>query len=149
MTLTVEVAMAGVRIPLARRRVVAIATQVLRAERVGDARISIVFVRNRAIASLNRVHLGHRGATDVICFALSGGGSRSFVAADIYIAPGVTRDNARRYGSGLREELARLVVHGVLHGVGWDHPDGAARTVSPMWRRQERLVGRVIGEGGR
>jgi two-component system sensor histidine kinase AtoS len=42
-------------------------------------------------------------------------------------------------------EIDRLdrVVHGVLHVVGFDHPDGRARDRSPMWRRQEQLVARL------
>jgi probable rRNA maturation factor len=38
----------------------------------------------------------------------------------------------------------RLVVHGTLHVLGHDHPTGASRTTSPMWRRQERILARVL-----
>ena len=44
----------------------------------------------------------------------------------------------------LREELVRLVVHGTLHVLGYDHPDGPGRTRSAMWRRQERYVRRLM-----
>jgi probable rRNA maturation factor len=43
-------------------------------------------------------------------------------------------------GIPLREELIRLVVHGTLHALGWDHPEGPGRTRSAMWRKQERYV---------
>ena len=46
---------------------------------------------------------------------------------------------------GVREELARLVVHGTLHVLGHDHPEDDSRLRSPMWRRQERLLRRVLG----
>jgi ssRNA-specific RNase YbeY (16S rRNA maturation enzyme) len=36
------------------------------------------------------------------------------------------------------------VVHGVLHVVGHDHPDGQERYASPMWRRQETLLGAAM-----
>ncbi|HXJ29862.1 MAG TPA: rRNA maturation RNAse YbeY [Gemmatimonadales bacterium] len=45
----------------------------------------------------------------------------------------------------LREELVRLAVHGTLHVLGYDHPDGPGRTRSAMWRRQERYVRRLMG----
>jgi len=62
---------------------------------------------------------------------------------DIYIAPAIARAHAKRHRVTEREEAVRLVVHGVLHVVGLDHPDGAGRIVSPMWRRQEQLVRRL------
>jgi probable rRNA maturation factor len=144
-SLAVDVAADGVRIPVARARVAELARAVLRAEKVRDAMVSIAFVRVRDVAALNRRHLGHRGPTDVISFALGGGGAAGPVVGDVYIAPEVARENARRHGVGVREELSRLVVHGMLHVVGYEHPDGGERVESPMWRRQERLVARLVG----
>ncbi len=43
----------------------------------------------------------------------------------------------------LDEELVRLAVHGNLHVLGYDHPEGPSRTRSAMWRRQERYVRRL------
>ena len=146
MSIAVHVSADGVRLPLARARVSAIARRVLASEGVGEAMVSITFLRTRAMAALNRRHLGHRGATDVISFGFSGSGRRGPVVADIYIAPEVARANAKRHAAGVREELARLVVHGVLHVLGYDHADDASRVASPMWRRQEQLVARVVDE---
>jgi probable rRNA maturation factor len=146
MSLAVHVAVDGGRIPLSRQRVAEIASAVLRAERVRDALLSITFLTDRAIAALNARHLGHRGPTDVIAFGFvpSGNGARG-VVGDIYIAPDEARRNARAHGVPVREELARLVVHGTLHVLGYDHPAGVERTASPMWRRQERLLARALG----
>jgi probable rRNA maturation factor len=116
---------------------------VLTAERVRAALISIAFVSARAIAKLNRDHLGADGPTDVIAFALQRTGRGAPLIGDIYIAPAIARVHAKRHRVTEREEAVRLVVHGVLHVVGLDHPDGAGRSVSPMWRRQEQLVRRL------
>ena len=140
MTRVVEVDDDGVRIPITRRRVAAIARAVLRAEAVDDARLSITFVGNRRIAALNRRHLRHRGPTDVISFRLAPETPRGPLIGDIYVAPDVARRNAAAHRSSLREELTRLVVHGVLHVLGFDHPHGRERIASRMWRRQEELV---------
>ena len=155
MSLIVDVSAVGVPVPIAMGRVRDIATAVLRAERVRDALVSIAFVSRRRIAGINARHLGHAGPTDVISFGLSrrpGVAARSAVVGDIYIAPDVARANAVRFGGGVRQELARLVVHGTLHVLGYDHPGGDERTASPMWRRQERLltsaaVRRALGGG--
>jgi rRNA maturation RNase YbeY len=141
--LAVAVAAQGTRAPVSGARVRALAQQVLRAERVTNALISIAFVTPLAMARLNRRHRGHRGPTDVIAFAFRRTGRRSPLVGDIYIAPAVARRNAEHHGVGVREEVARLVVHGLLHVAGHDHPAGATRTVSPMWRRQERLLRRL------
>ncbi|HEY2375379.1 MAG TPA: rRNA maturation RNase YbeY [Gemmatimonadaceae bacterium] len=136
----------GVRVPLARRQVASIARAVLRAEggRRPPSHVSISFVTSRRIAALNRRHLGHRGSTDVISFTLAPEVPGARLVGDIYIAPSVARRNAETNGVTLREELTRLVVHGVLHVLGHDHPEGRDRAASPMWRRQEQLVASVI-----
>jgi len=106
--------------------------------------LSITFVGRAAISELNRCYLGHRGPTDVIAFGLERSGKRGAVVGDIYICPQVARDNAKRQGVSSQEELLRLVVHGTLHALGYHHPEGAARAESSMWRRQERILARVI-----
>jgi probable rRNA maturation factor len=154
-SLIVDVATERVRAPISRARIREIAAAVLKAEHVRDALLSITLVSRQHIARLNRQHLGHTGATDVISFSLApsrDGAARQAVVGDIYIAPDVARENARRMGTGVRDEVARLVVHGTLHVLGHDHPDGDDRTTSPMWRRQERLlasVGRRTAAKGR
>jgi probable rRNA maturation factor len=137
-SLSVSVATEGVRIPLARSRVAEIARSTLRAERVRDAMLSIAFVSRAAISKLNKEYLGHTGPTDVISFAFG-----DPVVGDIYISPDVARSSARENAVGVREELIRLVIHGVLHVVGHDHPANE-RSSSPMWKRQEQLVKRAV-----
>ena len=129
---------------VSRARVREAAVAALTAERVGDAMLSITFVGRAAMSQLNRRYLGHHGATDVISFGLGRDGKRGVVIGDIYICPEIARSNAKRQGISSQEELLRLVVHGTLHTLGYDHPQGATRTESPMWRRQERIVARVV-----
>jgi len=143
-THVVQVATEQVRIPVARGRVERVVVSVLRAERVGEAEVSVTFVTNRRMAALNRRHLGHAGATDVISFGFAPVAEGAPVTGDIYIAPAVARRNALAHGAGIREELLRLVVHGTLHVLGHDHPTDDARTTSPMWLRQERLLLRTL-----
>jgi probable rRNA maturation factor len=140
----VQVATDAVRIPVSRARVERAAESVLRAERVRDAVVSITFVTDRAMARRNQRHLGHRGPTDVISFGFAPSGTGAPLTGDVYISPDVARRNAAAHGAGVREELLRLVVHGMLHVVGYDHPVDDARYASPMWRKQERLLEREL-----
>jgi rRNA maturation RNase YbeY len=143
MTIAIDVATDGIRLPLARTRISSVARAVLRAEDVRAARLSITFVSDERIAALNRRHLGHRGPTDVISFGLGGAAPEDPVVGDIYIAPDVARRNAAAHGVTIGEELTRLVIHGVLHVLGFDHPEGSGRMRSPMWLRQETLLSSV------
>jgi probable rRNA maturation factor len=135
-----DVTAEGVRVPVARARVARVAERVLRAEGVRHAMISVAFVTDREIAALNWRHLRHRGPTDVISFGFVPAEKGGPVVGDVYIAPAVARRNALAHGRGIREETLRLVVHGVLHVLGYDHPADESRYRSPMWRRQERLL---------
>ena len=146
-SLIVAVSAERVRSPVAAARLAAVARLVLRAQHVRAALVSVTLLSAAQIAKLNSRHLNRRGRTDVIAFAFTDGraGAVPLIVGDVYIAPAVARANARRLGVPLREEVVRLVVHGVLHVLGHDHPDGEARERSAMWRRQERLVRSALG----
>ena len=135
------------RLSLATDSVRDLAEFVLDRERVTSAMLSISFVSKRAMADLNRRHLGHRGGTDVITFALGRPVAAAPLVGDIYVSPDVVTEQARRLKVPVREELARVVVHGVLHALGHEHPEGDGREQSPMWKRQERWLAAARAEG--
>ncbi len=146
MSVSVYVSARDVRVGTSRARVELIARSVLTAERVRNAMLSITFLSAAAIARLNAKHVGHRGSTDVISFGFAPSRRGAPVVGDVYIAPGIARANALQRDVPVREELARLVVHGTLHVLGYEHPDGDARTRSPMWKRQERALARALAK---
>ncbi|MGH7652495.1 MAG: rRNA maturation RNase YbeY [Gemmatimonadaceae bacterium] len=144
MTLAIDVSSTVRRLMVSKARVREAATATLRSERVPSAMLSITFVGRATMAGLNRRYLGHHGATDVISFGLGRSGRRGPVVGDVYICPEIARDNARRQGVSAQEELLRLVVHGTLHVLGYEHPKNATPGNSRMWRKQERVLARVI-----
>jgi probable rRNA maturation factor len=144
MSLDVVVSGEGVRAPLGRAVIRDVACSALQAERVRNALVSITLLDRRAMARLNRTHLDHAGATDVISFGFHRATPRDPVVGDVYICPDVGRENARAHGTSSREEMARLVIHGVLHVLGYEHPVDDGREHSKMWKRQELLLRRII-----
>lgn len=129
--------MNGRRLPLPPGVVRRVVEAVLAGER-RRAFISVTFLGRDAMRRLNATHKGHDAPTDVITFALRDAGGR--VVGDVYVCPWVAEREARARRIPRRQELVRLIVHGTLHALGRDHPEGEARTRSPMWRRQERYV---------
>ena len=103
-----------------------------------DAAITVTFLGPRRMRDLNREFKGHDAPTDVLSFSLpQPDGS---LVGDVYLCRAVAAAQAAAHGVTLREELVRLVVLGTLHVLGHDHPEGADRERSAMWKRQERYV---------
>ena len=129
--------MSGRRLPLRPGAVRRVVEAVLAGER-RRAFISVTFLGRDAMRRLNARHQRHDEPTDVLTFALREPGGRA--VGDVYICAWMARREAQSRGIPVREELVRLLVHGTLHALGRAHPEGADRTRSAMWRRQERYV---------
>lgn len=107
--------------------------------------VSVTCLEAPEIARLNREYLGREGPTDVIAFRLDGDDE---LLGDVYLCPDVAERAALEAEEGVLEEVVRLVIHGVLHLLGHDHPEDEGRWDSPMYRLQERLVRDAVGPGG-
>ncbi len=130
--------MHGRRLPLPAPVVRRVVRAVLRGER-RRALVSVTFLGRDRMRRLNARYRGSDRPTDVLAFTLRPpGGPR---VGDVYVCAWAAARAARDHRIPIRQELIRLVVHGTLHALGRDHPEGAeARTRSAMWRRQERYV---------
>jgi len=125
-------------VPTVRRAV----TTILEDQNVTAATVTVTFLSPARMRTLNRRSFGRDRPTDVIAFPLA---HADELVGDVYICPAVARRSARRFEVSPREELVRLVVHGLLHVLGHEHPTGTARERSPMWTLQERYVTALIG----
>jgi len=143
-------------------RWVRLAQLVLRAERVDpDAELGLIFVDESTIADLNLRFLDTSGPTDVLAFPLDedltsagrdpddggrGPGSATepseppMVLGDVVVCPTVAQRQATTAGTPLDNELALLVVHGVLHLLDYDHAETA--DAERMQRRERELLAR-------
>ncbi len=103
-----------------------------------DAHLSVAFVGDAEISGLNQEYLQHAGPTDVIAFPLHAPAQPPL--GDIYVGVAQAARQAAELGVPLAEELLRLAIHGTLHVLGYDHPDGEERLHSEMYLRQEELL---------
>ena len=108
-----------------------------------EAAVTVTWIGAVAMRRLNAKHMKHDYPTDVLSFALPLPDGR--LAGDIYICPAEALKNAGSLGVRPREELIRLLVHGMLHVLGYDHPEARGRERSPMWRRQEKYMKKLLG----
>jgi probable rRNA maturation factor len=123
-------------LPIAGEPLVELAARTLESEGAADAELSVSLVEPEEMAALHQRYLGEAGPTDVLSFPQDGDappGERRLLG-DVVICPAV----AVRQGD-LSSELRLLVVHGILHLLGYDHEEEEDRR--RMWSRQEAYSG--------
>ena len=89
--------------------------------------LNYIFCSDAYLLEINRQFLGHDYETDIITFDNSEDyfqeTGRRGVSADIYISVDTVRVNGRAYGEGFAREMRRVIVHGLLHLIGYDDID--------------------------
>jgi probable rRNA maturation factor len=148
--------------PVDTARWVTLAESVLRDEGVrGETEVSLLFVDETTIAELNSRFLGKEGPTDVLAFPIdeepveggrspdSGGTGPGFspspedaptLLGDVVVCPAVAHRNAPEHAGTYDDELALLIVHGLLHLLGLDHDDSDEAEV--MEAKEQALLDR-------
>lgn len=116
--------------------------RVLTREKATDSVFSIIFVDNEKNHELNKQFRGVDRPTDVISFALEDAEEEFLstirVLGDIYISIPKMQEQAKEYGHSEKRELAFLVVHGLLHLLGYDHQTEEEEKV--MFQIQEEML---------
>jgi probable rRNA maturation factor len=137
MAITLENRQRKVRVETAWLRKLGQAT--LHALNRPQATCSVLLVDDAAIRDLNRTYRGVDAPTDVLAFPMREG-RFGRLAPDLLGDVAISVETAcRQAGAGaLRAELALLLVHGILHLVGYDHHLPAAR--QRMWRKQQAIL---------
>ena len=103
-------------------------------KRIGD--ISIIFCSDNYILDVNQKYLQHDYFTDIITFDYCEGDRLS---GDLFISVDSVRENSIEYGTDFADELNRVIVHGLLHLIGYD--DHTEADVAVM-RKKENYFGR-------
>lgn len=110
-----------------------------------NVHLNIIFSDNRFIREINRTYREKDYPTDVISFAYreepfpdAAGGPEEL--GDIYISLEKTLEQSAEYGVSFRDELRRLLVHGMLHLAGYDH-ERSAEDEKLMEAEEERILG--------
>jgi len=89
--------------------------------------LPINFVSLQTIIKINVEYLNHNFPTDIITFNYSG--ANDIIEGEIFISIDVAKENSLKYNCTLDNELMRLVIHGVLHLLGYDDMNGKDKKV--------------------
>ena len=89
--------------------------------------LTLTFVDRSDIAELNSQYMGKSGATDVLSFPMEDepGDGSPLLLGDVVLSPAVASEQYGAHAGTIDDELALLVVHGVLHILGYDHAEPA------------------------
>ncbi len=117
-----------------------------------DTELTITLVDSAAMTELNETHMGKTGPTDVLSFPIEDmtpgvpwqttKGGPPLVIGDIFICPEVVLGNAAAAEVPFADEMALMVVHGVLHLLGYDHVDD---TDAELMETSERTYLEMVG----
>ncbi|HYA87765.1 MAG TPA: rRNA maturation RNase YbeY [Nitrospirota bacterium] len=110
-----------------------------------DAELSVLFAGDRFMRTLNEQYRGKSGTTDVLTFSMQEGpfgDLRPELLGDIVISVPMAEKQARDAGHSLRREIEMLLVHGLLHLLGYDHERGHAE--ARRMRRKEQMLLKIL-----
>ena len=116
------------------------------AEIAPDAELSISFVDDVRIQELNRRYLGRDKPTNVLAFSMREGDFSSLhpqVLGDVIVSVDTARRQSNRFGLGETETVILLMIHGILHLLGYEH-EGTKKGARQMALKQKELLMKVL-----
>lgn len=111
---------------------------ILTSEKV-DSGVDVIFVDDKFMRQLNKKFTKRNRTTDVLSFGMRGGEPEAIEypsLGDIYVSLDQAKRQAEEYGVGFEEEVERLVAHGLLHLLGYDH---ANKKEENIMRKKEEM----------
>lgn len=115
--------------------------KVVREEGMIPGDLVFILTDDSAVLSINKEFLNHDYNTDVISFGTTDGHE---VSGEVYISVDTVSRNAREYRCTVKEEMLRVMIHGLLHVCGYE--DGTEDERKRMYERQEILLSEIMGE---
>ena len=100
------------------RETLLLARHVFSGEGQVKAECSVIFINDKRMTAMNAQYLNHRYATDVLSFPYHE--EREIISGEVYINLDQARRQAKKYKVTIKNEVQRLVIHGVLHLVGYE-----------------------------
>ncbi|MDQ5985672.1 MAG: Endoribonuclease YbeY [Syntrophus sp. SKADARSKE-3] len=135
---------------LNRRRLRAQISKLMKILKLEDRELSLVFMDNKGIQEINRDYLGRDRPTNVISFAISEGEFNRInpqLLGDIIISAEQAVIDAESGDLPVEDELSFLIIHGLLHLIGYDH-EGEHQHNAPIMMAKERELFKMLTSYG-
>jgi probable rRNA maturation factor len=100
--------------------------------------ISFVFCTDEGLLKINRQYLNHDTYTDIITFDYSKENHKQPVSGDIFISIDRVKENAEKYSKSFEDELHRVIIHGVLHLLGYKDKTKTAK--EEMTKQEDKCL---------
>ena len=113
-----------------------------------DKELSVLFTDDKHIAELNNRYLQRKGPTNVLAFPMAGGPTPevdSVMLGDVVISTDTALRESKELGESLEYTIERLLIHGILHLLGYDHEKSVGQA-KRMALEEERLMALIGGE---
>jgi rRNA maturation RNase YbeY len=108
----------AIKLPISQKNVRELVSEVMRNEDCVISELLLNFVSDSRIKAINKKYLDHDFFTDIITFPYNG--DKKQIESEIFISLDSVRKNGKFYGSGYKEELKRVIIHGCLHLAGYN-----------------------------
>ena len=136
--------------PVEAKKIRKAAERILASLRISGYELSVLLLDNKGIRAVNKKYLNRNRPTNVISFSLTEGefgNINPHVLGDVVISVEKALEQAETRGTSLEEELTFLLIHGVLHLVGYDH-EGKRDERSKMEEKEKEVYRFVTKKAG-
>ena len=130
-------------IKIDKRKIRSIVLKLLKHLECTDKEVSLSFVNDETICGLNNQYRNKNKPTDVLSFSLQEGEFSNInpdVLGDIVISVETAKENAQKNGLPLEQEINFLIIHGLLHLLGYDHENTTKEEKRRMRQREKELL---------
>ena len=143
----VEIARRGAGRKLSGRRLKTIALAILGLLGEADAELSLLLIGNSEMRKLNAKYRRKDYPTDVLSFPMEDGGTPATrLLGDVIISVEKAREQAKQRGRTPDQELATLLIHGIVHLLGYDH-ERSAKDARAMKRLEDKIYRQLCEQG--
>jgi len=132
-------------IPVEAKKIKKVAERILASLRISGYELSVLLLDNKGIRAVNKKYLNRNRPTNVISFSLTEGEFGNInpqVLGDVVISVEKALEQAETNGTTLGEEISFLIIHGILHLLGYDHVKGQGER--KRMRKKEKEVYRLV-----